>query len=551
MGPVIGTSYMDAFDDTLLQAPSTNPDPSGLLRIPKRPKPSLEWNDMPTELRLMFLEKIAQITRVHPPPQKGSLPAVCTEWRDFFEKRNFESLTVKDLDDIVNLNLIVNSRREGFVKRIALFVALGAYDCRRCDQAESDGEKEWNNVTFGRTLLLLLEILSTWGLLNKEQSYEGLTLMIGAASVSDVQHNYTKLEGLKCDPAVREAQHLRHYQSHQFSQEGFKKRTLGSLLDFDTGFGEMIFEGPTNDKDRVKIPQVRTVRRLLLDRRYFRSLSAQALELVLRRLPCLTEIKYVYWCGIDREEQSLRDLANLALLKAFPSTVTGILLQEIYDIELHEHSRKVNDETVAAAAVEATRRLSYFHGSNALDAAHFFKDFYPGLPHQLVSPEPWTTLRYLALTSRSTMRHDVSPLLANQLLVAAANAALHMPKLKIMELWISWKVHGTFVFHYAVLDNATVLETGAAWPFDLQQEARDAWERVAFANTRHRLRERIIDSADLTAWNNLSKTIRMLRTLYCTAIARYDVSVHPTGHLANKQTGNVSNVLEKPKAIMD
>ncbi|GJC79910.1 hypothetical protein ColLi_02748 [Colletotrichum liriopes] len=511
MDSVVAASYMDASGDTPLQPPSTELDPPESLQVLKAPKPSLEWNDMPAELRLMFLENIAQITRVHPPPEKGSLPTVCSEWRDFFEKRNFESVTVEDLDDIVNLNLIVNGRREGLVKRVVLFVVLQPYDCRRCDQAESDDEKDWNNSTFGRTLLLLLEILSTWALLDEGQENGGLTLMIGAASVSDVQHNYTKLEDIECDPAIRETQHLRHYQSRLFSHEGFKKRTLGSLLDFDTGFGEMIFQGPTNDKNQIKIPQVRAVRRLLMDRRYFRSLSAQALELILRRLPCLAEIKYVYWCGVDREEQSLRDLANLALLKTFPSTVTEILLLEIYDTELHEHSRKANDEAVAAAAVEATRRLSYFDGSNALDAAHFFKDFYPGLPRQPVLPEPWTTLRFLALTSRSTMKHDVSPLLANRLLVAAANAALHMPELQVMELWISWRLRGTFVFRYAVLENATVVETGAAWPFDLQQEARDAWERVAFANTRHRLSEKTIGSADLTVGNKLTKTIRLLR----------------------------------------
>ncbi|GKT52332.1 uncharacterized protein ColSpa_12513 [Colletotrichum spaethianum] len=423
----IESSCTNLFNDTLLQAPLTPLDPPETLQIAKAPKPSLEWNDMPTELRLLFLEKIAWLTKVYPPPRKGSLPTVCSEWRDFFERRNFRSLRVKDFDDLIQLNLLVNGRREAFVKYIVLFVDLGTYDCRHCDQAEGDAEKAWNNIVFGRTLLLLFEVLSTWNLVDQKPKNNGLTLVLGAASRSDVQHNYATFGGIERAAVDREPQHLIHSQSRHFSREGCKKRTLGSLLDFDIGSGEMVFDDPTNDKECVKVPQVRMVRRFLIDRRYYRSLSAQALDLILRRLPCLVEIKYVYWCGIDREEQ-----------------------------------------------------------------------------------KPWTTLQFLALTSHSTMRPDASPLLANQLLVAAANAALHMPKLETMELWKSWREYGTFAFRYAVLDRATILDVGAAWPFDLEQDARDAWDLVAFSNTRHRLSKRFIDSAALTSGHSLSKTIRML-----------------------------------------
>ncbi|KAK1985584.1 hypothetical protein LZ30DRAFT_686067 [Colletotrichum cereale] len=458
MGSVSSSSCANAFNETILQQQSTQLDACESILMPKPPKPPTEWKDMPAEIRLMILERIAQAAEAHSPPNKGSLSTVCAEWRSFLERRNFESLRLESLEDVIFLDHCVSGRREGLVKTITLFVHLQAYDCRRCDRAENDNEKKFNNFQLSRVLLRLLDVLSSWSSPRAGPKNDGVILEIGAASTNDIQHAYTKLGGIVTDPAIRETQHWMQSHLRRFSNEGSKKRTLGCLLDFDIDCTQRIFGKIEGLKRRATVPQATTVTRLSIGYQYYRSLSAAGLEMLLSCLPCLTGIDYVYWCGIDREEQRLRHAADLVLLKKFPNTVTELTLQELYDIDLHIDCHPEIDGAVAAAALEASRRLSYFQGVNAFDAVHFFKDFYPGLPHRLDPPEPWLTLRFLALTSCSTLTPDIDPLPANQLLVAAANAALQMPKLEIMELWKMWRVDGAFVFRYQVFEDSTVIE---------------------------------------------------------------------------------------------
>ncbi|KAK1993450.1 hypothetical protein LX36DRAFT_714598 [Colletotrichum falcatum] len=476
----------DAPDETSLPQQSTRLDACEPLPTPKPAQASFEWRAMPAELRLIVLEEIAQMGEAHPPPEAGSLPTVCAEWRSFFEKRNFRALRVTRPKDVVALDRYVSGRREGLVELVTLFVPLGLYDCWRCDRAENQDEKKANNRRLSSLLLPLLDVLSTWSSPRRDG---GVALKVAAASMSDAEHQYGDFADVVGDPEVRRKHHVRYSHFAGFSK-GSAKRTVGSLLDFDIDSLQRIVDGC------APFPEARVVTQFCLDSRYYRSLSANGLGILLRCLPNLTVIQYGYRRAIGRGDEQSRDAANLALLQNFPYTAETLTLVEHHDTAMPVYSPKAGSESIAAAAVEASRLLSCFHGYNAFDAVHFFKDFYPDTLG-LDPPEPWERLRELSLTSRIAMRYDGDSLLANRLLVAAANAALHMPRLEYMRLWMLWKIYGAFVFCYTVSQDATAIEAGAAWPFDLSEAARDAWGRVAYTNTHHSLSETSLDSAEL------------------------------------------------------
>ncbi|KAG8159741.1 hypothetical protein KVR01_010378 [Diaporthe batatas] len=92
----------------------------------------------------------------------------------------------------------------------------------------------------------------------------------------------------------------------------------------------------------------------------------------------------------------------------------------------------------------------------------------------------WRNLRKISLTARL-----LAPGQDDLILLMAAEAAMAMPKLQIMELWNSWTSKGiAAIFRFRREETEATIELFSTWPGGLRVStaAREAWGRVATAH---------------------------------------------------------------------
>lgn len=116
---------------------------------------------------------------------QSTYATVCREWQYFFERTNFQRLTVHQ-SDLLELGRIVQGQRRMFVKWIWLRLELPEYDCECCNMQESSEEIQSHNIVFTNAIWDLFAILSTW---EKKGEFgvreRGPTLELSAHSPSD------------------------------------------------------------------------------------------------------------------------------------------------------------------------------------------------------------------------------------------------------------------------------------------------------------------------------------------------------------------------------
>lgn len=116
-------------------------------------------------------------------------------------------------------------------------------------------------------------------------------------------------------------------------------------------------------------------------------------------------------------------------------------------------------------------QLEHLSVSFAFDAQDFFS---PHLAHN------WASLTTLALTSNRVLTRSSD--VVNELLVEVAQAAKHMPRLEILEIWnCEARDNEAGIFRYEKLDRAGKIVWQGTWDLDISKQVKRAWQEVLVA----------------------------------------------------------------------
>ncbi|KAK0370440.1 hypothetical protein CLIM01_12212 [Colletotrichum limetticola] len=457
--------------DKPFQTPALELEQSQDLNSPREHEkrgPSSRWSIFPQEIRLMILEIIFAMQSKDTPQEKSRLASVSAEWQTFFEERNFKTLKLERLHDIDKLRDFVGPRRQMYVSRIWLHVSLATYTSEEFCKEEDDEEILHNNEIFDKHFKSLLRTLSKWQLGYGDEDHFGIHLHFFADSPEDDYHPF------KGDDDPDEP----YDNLEPADLLGARKRLMGNLLDFKnaTPTSSLTSLAETGCPVVLRVP---VVKKFSVTDVCYRSLSADAIRFLLLSLNNLETIEYEPWRGIDQIDRSRRDKANVALLESLPPTVKRVKLWEARHDNLHGPSEEPGpDRDIARAAALGCSRLVSFSSLNVLDAAHFLDEVIQlSMPPMMECFDRWSSLEAVALTS-PFLDPTFDEAYTQGLLQRAAAAAMHLPNLKVMELWKTWK-NDAILFRYEVSGHTVEISHGASWDLKLCQDALNAWEGVA------------------------------------------------------------------------
>lgn len=260
------------------------------------------WAALPAELRLMILEEVLR--------QKdhcwGYYAAVCEEWQDVVEAKNFRHLKLQTacLEEFERLG----TRHRSLVKHIWLNIALPRYTCRSCAEPESGARKSWHGSIVTKALIQLFTILAAW------DGSGSLVLEINGYCSSDSEnwfknHHFGSERDNDAGEDVYDENIIAPHQQVDIDphdpghgwEYGRQVQAPGALAIL------RIFSLIYINKFLDALPQVHAVTGLVIRRQLRRILSADRLKLLIERLPQLVSIAYERWRGFRSGCQGRHD----------------------------------------------------------------------------------------------------------------------------------------------------------------------------------------------------------------------------------------------------
>ncbi|KAL6805996.1 hypothetical protein J3E68DRAFT_442229 [Trichoderma sp. SZMC 28012] len=493
------------------------------------------WYSLPIEIQTMILKLLQSHSDSG---TTSSYAVVSKEWQLYFERYNFRRLILHQ-SCIPEFGRVVRHHRRGMVKHVWLRVELAPYFCPACEWPERPFEVLDNNQTFTAALYRLLEVLGTW-------KKSGQAFFQIPSWQDDYPHKYD--ETCIVDDSVKagtsDSLPEDHTSENNISHRTFDTpyirvtpgtcRLFGSLLKLDYGK----FDIP---KANRRLPGVSVVKALLHRRRYPRSFHPDTLLNIFESLhglesiilePCIRD----YPCPDKNVQRSfdvfLRHIGSLKRLS-------------IYGDHLHVGTNGFNPYKIMPSLgwtlTDESHLFEHLSIAFLADAKGFFRDFWPGyapksvdksrsgvqrallshlsssqrralgkprkspdferrlvkefkringrqrIPPSIYKPT-WPNLESIALTS-SLLDVAADTKSINNLLRAAAGAALEMPKLQTMEMF-SQRAMSVFVFRYCrSLDGMPTITISSSWSHPLEPEVVSAWDRVGHKheNTGHKI----------------------------------------------------------------
>lgn len=250
----------------------------------------------------------------------------------------------------------------------------------------------------------------------------------------------------------------------------------------------------------LKAPKVPVIRWFSIENDCVRYPDASATKTILESFPHLEGIT----CALQVFQWFLEGhSANTALFASLPRGVKTISVMEFLEFDSMHFTpsiaihRRSESKAVAQSAREASRQAESFAVSYIVDAELFFEPYYQIRFSLINEQNSWANLRYLALTSYALNERPDER--ANQLILAAANAATLMPKLELMELWNAGKWrrtsilgHCEFIFRFEVTEGLATIDVETSRGFNLSTDASTAWEQLAIKRTQRRPVSRLI-----------------------------------------------------------
>ena len=480
------------------------------------------WYALPDELRLMVFHYLVPEPVKMPTPGEASPPhplsnyaAVSRQWQLFFERENFNDLSIRQ-SDIPYFKKIVHKERRPLIRMLWLRIELLEYDCIDCDRRETDTQAHTNSVIFTQAIHDLFDVLVRWEFPDMYTNPPiTFTLGLHVYSRSDRLHEFRDHRvddhgGYTYNGERKSHNDGRHGWFHgekTFPTSGAKMRLFGKPLEFNLGLLDTA-RSTKRIKLEQKLPKVHSVRGLWLPRQFYRAIPD--LDRIVDSLPKLRELRVESWRPLGPGDRGFRDLDLRRLVQAFPPGLLLFSLFEDRDQLMHFASRPTDFPLLAHELRRASVGLKALNASFIFDADRFLQPFFPGYKGREPRPE-WPKLEVLVLTSYTLIE---SPSLkegesrVDRLLVAAARAALHMPKLRVLEIW-SGETRRGCVFRYSAAGHGGTAHPQLHWVCTdgvaqfgyVSESVTRAWQRVVDKYARE-MRVRV------DCWSKQRKNIR-------------------------------------------
>ncbi|KAL8754825.1 MAG: hypothetical protein Q9199_004068 [Rusavskia elegans] len=378
----------------------------------------------------------------------------------------------------------ITHRQRTLVKYIWLCIELQVYDCWQMRDFGCNRWHEANINVIGKAIWGLFSILSRW------VPSESLVLDISVHSPSDSQHYFKQLQfGSDAIPEANNAQGtvISHVSCHGWviSQQAVppSQEAIEDAIDRYYWFFQDI--EMTGDFWRG-LPEFTAVTGLLLRRQTRRRWEPETLRAILGRLPRLQEFYYEPWREWNRLDQQETDEQTQLIFKllTFRQLKRVVLFEDFNDDygAVFQVFKEFLDDPDIGPVRTADVALSEALAQASLDFQQLSASFIVDARWFLRAPQPtwvWNQLTSLVLTSRVLVPQE-SHAVVNDLLQAAATAAMKMPRIKSMELWNGGRGFAC-VFRYQSsggIRPAKILWRGN-WILPLGHRTVSAWETVA------------------------------------------------------------------------
>ncbi|RSL60985.1 hypothetical protein CEP54_006458 [Fusarium duplospermum] len=282
----------------------------------------LSWYLLSPEIRLLILECIfpknghVETITDRGFPKASSLATVSREWRRFFEKETFRRLAItsSDVPEFARAVSGENSIRLNYISRLRYYIRLAQYTKCLHDKPKSPSNISWNNQTFTRAMVILLNVLSSW-----DGTRGGLILEITVCSPSDQIFHPLQLD-IRNDYPFRFEEDLEKCPSYlEYDkkkkaeimgseairrparvQPGMAQRLRGTPLELQPWLikREEEFGNPTRSLTKVPI-----VKGLVLRRSLLRGITGEALaKLFCESFVALESFRLERWDGRTKED---------------------------------------------------------------------------------------------------------------------------------------------------------------------------------------------------------------------------------------------------------
>lgn len=461
------------------------------------------WNDLPCEIRQLILGRVPEAeARQGPTRGLAKHASVSREWQLFFEPKIFRHF-ILDPCDLPQFEAVLRpTHRRRLVRHILLQVGLThrtetlhALQLYPTAETVLQAEKRCDR-RFSHALWYLMRVLARW-----EADGPGLTLEIGtyspfentARDLWDFERDDDGRETTKCYSKFLEAASVgADYPSWQDPifelmdvfrapdgsglGDGAWKWVLAKIIGRRGLRVDLEAAGPDGE---LTLPEVPVVTDFLVRLRSFRNFDPQGISRILKCFPRIADVHVERWRQGDAALDWRWDRRMARLLREdLPPAARSLTVFDESDTAFHQQPSKLADvqpvPRLARAVFAASRRLENVAVSFLVDACDFFQPFWPG--NSLPGPQVgWESLTSLALTSEvMTSESNAS---ANELLQAAARAAMRMPKLRVMELW-DRRGQDAAVFRYRATDRKSVISWLGTWEVTLMPETLEAWRNV-------------------------------------------------------------------------
>lgn len=246
---------------------------------PKVKTDTTSWTSLPGEIRYLILEEISSQKYFH----WTSCAAVCKEWKNFIEPRNFGRLKLQPsrLDEPEDMT----RRTKSLVQYICLNIQLPRYDCRYCEGTEPESHTMQSASIIRKAILGLFSVLSTW-----EPTGRGLTLELNAYSPSDSKHWFKNCLFKPDDgDSIRCRQNTKTWHDPKHGWVSGKQVEAPGAEAILRLFSSIHLSRPQD------LPEVRAVTGFVLRRQLRRLISPQTLYFLWNKLPRLKSIAYEPW----------------------------------------------------------------------------------------------------------------------------------------------------------------------------------------------------------------------------------------------------------------
>lgn len=425
--------------------------------------------------------------------QLAVLATVSRDWQDFFEGQLFRRLTLKTTLDIETFAKLVQGRRRVHVKWVWLRVELPMYDCQQCHRVDTPEDVLVQKQIFTNLVWNLFNVLSDWK--SSETCQGGITLELSAHSPSDVQHFNKDLRFRMHDTAWNRWDSrpvIPHNDPFHGWSDGKNVKKIPTEARYRLfGFGlRFNYNLRCVRRLRMRLPKVSVVSSLVIRRQFPRAIAAlRSLNTIILSLTRLSSFSYEPWQGPTVAYQKRQDRSHAFLateaLRARRKTLKKVSVFESHDDIFYRAPKNATRQRLGKgyfsyALARTSHHLEELCVANNADAYEFFYAFRPQAPPSQRRWMVWKNLRKMSLTTRLLAPgHD------DLIILMAAEAAMAMPKLQIMELWNCWISRGiAAIFRFRRGETEASIEFVSTWPegLSVSAAAKEAWGRVATAH---------------------------------------------------------------------